>query len=274
MMRYTMSQLLRLSVVAGSVFLGGTVAASAGFLSGDGDFGAQTLDSSSMSMPWYGTTGIASGHVISGAAQSPFVNLFAPNAKGVQHDGSIGIYAGYYINGTTYIPAAATGAVYLNVDFRNTTNVSGQDACYTIRVAADADGAKATAALFIGKDGVYAQSSTGYGDSLLTPEVGVWYNAQLTLDLSTNMYSGVITKQGGAQTVISSRGFISESYINTIFMNCGGPVAPFPVWPAAIPNFDIDNYALLDTPIPPVPEPGTLALLATALAVCAWRKRK
>lgn len=271
MTRYAKSQLVRASLVLGSVFLGGTMAAHAGFLSGDGNFGAQTLDSSSMSSPWQ--DGSSAGHVISGAAQSPFTNLFAQNAKGVQHDGSIGVYAGYYYQFFGAVPAAATGSLYLNVDFMNTTTASDQGACYTIRVAADADGTKATAALFIGKDGVYAQDATGYGASILTPEVGVWYNAQLTLNMDTNTYSGVITKQDGVQTLIGSRSFVTENSINSIFMNCGGSAAPFD-WPAAIPNFDIDNFALLDTPIPPVPEPGTLALLVTGLVACAWRKRK
>lgn len=275
MSRFTMSWLARVFVVSGVVYFGWTVAANADLITTDGDFNSQTIGSTTMSSPWYGS---GSGHVISSDAQSPFTNLFTPtNGKGVRQDGSIGVYAGYYVQSFAGVVADATGSLYLNVDFRNITNDSGQDACYDLLIATNADGAKATAGLYIGKDGVYARSSTGYGTSLLTPEVNVWYNAQLTLDLTSNTYSGVITKQGGAQTVISSRGFITENAINTVFMNCPGPIAPFPTWPAAIPNFDIDNFAVSNTPIPGVPEPGTLVLLCgglVSLLAYAWRKQK
>jgi hypothetical protein len=174
-------------------------------------------------------------------------------------------------SGTT-IAANATGFLYMNVDFQNLD--SGSTGTYGIEVTSNADNNNRTAAIWIGKSGVYAEDPNGYGSSLLTPVVGEWYNVQLALNLTDNTYSGVITGRNSGSTTFANRSFVTENNINCIATLEGfGPAGVGVV----APGHDIDNWVLSDSALAPVPEPTTVALLATgavALLAYAWRKRK
>ncbi len=128
-----------------------------------------------------------------------------------------------------------------------------------------------TVALYLGRDAVYAESAAGNGTSLLNPALNTWYNVQLTLNLNTNTYSGLITGHGGATTVISPRSFVTENRIDCIFTDYGTAGA-FPSRTTTIktPSHEIDNFAI-------VPEPSTLVHLGPALIGmigCIVRRRR
>lgn len=226
---------------------------SAGYISSNGEFETSWT---------YGT-----GASLSSASQSPFTNAFANNSKGAHVNAQT---ADGGVNQTfTTIPAATTGKLYMNVDFRNNDANTGY---YSLLVGRNA-GASASSVLEIRGNGVKAKSGGNMGNSLLTPTVGTWYNVQLTLDLDLDTYWGTITPYGGSSIAISTRNFVqSNTDINCILSSTYGNTVN-------CPDHDIDNFVLSNTsiPAPTIPEPGMLVMLGFALAgllAYAWRKRK
>jgi hypothetical protein len=268
MMRYTMSQLLRLSEVAGSVALGGVVAANAANLTLDGDFNAQT-NGIAVSSPWYGDGTVGS------TGNSPFTNAFAANGK-----------TAYANAGTPYIIqdfssitlSSATGFLYLNLDFKFT----GTGGFNWIVSDGNYSTGRSLALYFNSGDqgaypGVYAESDYkgGLGSSIMTPELDTWYNVQLTLNMDDQTYSGVITREGTlAQTLISSRGFIGDTgaiVISKIYSDSNRSAMGLS---SAGMNHYVDNVVLSTTPMP-IPEPGALALaVCGAVGLLASRKQR
>jgi hypothetical protein len=230
----------RLTVTA--ILALGAPALQAAILNPDGDFGAQTIGNA-VGSPWGPVGG---GQTVTLESQSPFTNVYANNGKGTDTPATAGnpYYVGEFI--PNQIAAGATGKLYFNVDFRNTSNTQTGD--YSITIGRDADGTALTAGLFVTGNSLFAASSVvggGAGASILTPETGKWYNAQLTLDLTTNTYSGVITREGTlAQTLISPRPFITENNINDVYTDGGTGVVA-----GAAPSHFLDNWALSTTPL-------------------------
>lgn len=267
MMRYTMSQLVRLSVVAGSVFLGGTVAVNAANLTNDGDFG---LESNNVTIPgssatsWYGnaTYGDTSD-------SSPFTNAFPVNGKSIRENTG----GSYWVQDLT---AVTSGVLYANMDFR--LNGTGSFVC-SIANSAYSNGR--SAALYFNNDtayskvGVFAEGDQGvFGTSLLIPEIGTWYNVQLTLNLDNDTYSGVITKAGTLeQALISSRPFVAaDRAISKIYSDSN--VIPMIGITGVGMYHSMDNVVLSTTPMP-IPEPGALALSVCGVAgLLASRKQR
>ncbi len=217
----------------------------------DGDFNAQKLGDQ-VGAPWSCTR-----FTVVASAQSPFDNIYARNGKGVKvAAGGGGGISAYFSRGIYY---GATGQIYFNLDFRNTSNAPCERVCRTVVVTNGFDQNVRALALYIGNDGVYAESSTNgradkpiAGESILTPELNKWYNVQLTLDLETKTYSGVITKEDGAQALISKRNFYNSAGISCIYMENGLPATgPFRAAKGeTVPAHDFDNFALSDSPIP------------------------
>lgn len=262
-MRAILVSLLVISVV---VFCGGATVANASFITTDGDFGAQFLDYGTygdVRAPWTAGTQIWIGTT---DEVSPFTNVFPANSKGMGINGGFDDTIWAAQTGSTTVAADAVGKVTMNVDFKNMSEAEGT---YSIVVSKDNSYANRTAALHISGLGVWAETTNAnYGTSLLDPVAGTWYNAQLTLDMATNTYSGTITAYGGDTTDISSRSFATENAINSIFTL--GTVGPTP---NITPGHRLDNWVLTYA----VPEPGPIALLATgliSLLAYAWRKRK
>ncbi len=203
----------------------------------DGDFGAQTLGNP-VGAPWGPVSG--AGQTVTAASQSPFTNVFANNGKGTDTPASAG--NPFYVNSFAAIPAASAAPLFFNVDFRNNTLDAGD---YSITIGKNADGNLLTAALHVAGGSVFARSGAGAGTSVLNPEPGVWYNAQLTLDMASNTYSGVITREGTlAKTIISPRSFITENDINHLYTDGGTSVVA-----GTAPSHFLDNWALSTTPL-------------------------
>jgi hypothetical protein len=219
--------------------------AGAAVLSPDPDFGAQTLGSP-IGSPWNPVSG--SGNAASAGAQSPFTDAFPDNGIGANTPATAG---NPYFVGTfsSIIPAAATGQLYFNADFRNNSADGGD---YSMVITNGANGAVRTAALYVTGGALYAEGGGGTGLPILTLKPNTWYNVQLTLDLTSNTYSGKVTEHGWTTTNISSRPFLTENPINCIYSDGGTSLIG-----GAAPNHDIDNFALSDTPL------GSPPLIAT-----------
>lgn len=236
--------------VLGLAFCGFPLNSNAGWISANGDFAAAWTDG------W-------SGFALTAGAQSPFTNAYANNNQGIHAETTQDNHS--LIQG--FAAAPTTGLLYLNADFRNTGTGSGY---YSLASAYEA-GVRIASMLTINDAGVYATSSTGSGESLLTPVQGKWYNVQLALNLDNQTYSGTITPYGEASIAISSRSFKygyagQTSDINYLFSDSYGNSAPAPA-------HDVDNFGLSTTQ---TPEPGSLLLFVTAVAglvAYAWRKR-
>ena len=244
-------QCIVLLSILGTACCGFPLNGNAGWISSNGDFAAAWTD---------GWTGFS----LTADAQSPFTNSYANNGQGI-HAETTGVNHSLI---QSFTGAPTTGLLYLNADFRNTGTGSGS---YSLASAYQA-GVKIASMLRINDNGVYADSPTGSGDSLLTPTQGTWYNVQLTLDLDSQTYSGTITPYGGTGIAISSRSFKygyagTTSDIDGLFSDSYGNIANAPA-------HDIDNFGLSTTMA--TPEPGTLAMLVAAmvgLLARAWRKR-
>lgn len=217
----------------------------------DGDFNAQKLGEP-VDSPWNGRFG-----KVDASAQSPFDNLYPRNGKGLQANaGGGGGTTGYCSRGIH------AGRLYFNADFRLTSNGAAENVPFTLVITSGADQTVRALALYIGKNGIHAESSQGGswgwgkpipGESLLVPELNKWYNLQLILDLDAKTYSGNITKEDGAQTIISSRRFYQNAAaISCIYLEHGVPgTGPFRAEKdETVPAHDLDNFALSGTPIP------------------------
>lgn len=207
-------------------------ATNAAVMTADGHFGAQTIGNP-IGSPWSPVSG--SGNSAATTAQSPFTGLFANNNIGANTP--VSGANPYFVGGTlATTPANATGVMYLNVDFRNNSAEAGD---YSLVVTSGAAAANRTAALYVTGSGLFAESSGGFGSSILSLTTSTWYNAQLALDFTNNSYSGTVTPFGGSSVTITSRSFINENTVNTIYTDGGtssvGGVAP---------DHDIDNFAL------------------------------
>jgi hypothetical protein len=248
--------------------------ANAGFLTADGDFGLQTCDQPTggpytygfLGTPWFGSAWVGNTD-----EPSPFTHVFAANSIGCGMDRNFGRYIAQ--TSTTNTASTATGNLYVNFDFKNTS--AGAD-LYDMMVSKGANPTDRTLGLYINDSGFYAESSSGRGDSLFAPVTGTWYNVQLALNLDTDTYSGVITAIGGSTTAISERSFVQDKDIDTIFFDT--PWVPN-TGSGAAPGHRIDNFVLSTTPFAPAPtpEPGAIVLLSTGLfglLAYAWRKHK
>ncbi len=261
MLQFNVFRVICCAGICGSVLWGGIPASHAELLTSDGDFDAQTIGQN-IGLPWNGRS--TSGVTATASAQSPFTNLFADNGKGSHWPAAYSPNTRYIVGKfTPAIAADATGLLYFNADFRNTSEEDDEAAGYTLVVTSNSQWNTRTVALYVGRDAVYAESSSGVGDSLLNPVLDTWYNVQLTLSLNDNTYSGLITQEGGVTTAIASRSFVTENVIDCIFTDYGTHGAfAYQSTTTAVPTHDIDNFALSNSP---VPEPGSLALLGAAL---------
>lgn len=268
MMRYTMSQLVRLSMVSGSVALGGMVAANAANLTLDGDFNAQT-NGANVSNPWYGDSTFGS------TGNSPFTNAFAANDKTAYANAG----GPYIIQDFTPITlSSATGYRYFNMDFK----FSGTGGFNWVISDGNYLTGRTLALYFNSSDqglysGIYAEGDYrgGLGGKIMTPELNTWYNVQLALNMGAQTYSGVITREGTlTQTSISSRGFIADTgatVISKIYSDSNRSVMGLS---GVGMNHYVDNVVLSTTPMP-IPEPGALALVACGVAgMLASRKQR
>ncbi len=228
------------------LMLGVVATAGASPITLDGNFAAQT-NGSAVGSPWDGKTGgFATG---STNAQSPFTNLYPKNAMGV----TLSNYAHDYM-GIGCVPVT-TGLLGFNVDFTVSSFDSGT-VNFTITKDWRAD--LEAAYISVSAAGVYAKSSAGNGASLLTPELGKWYNVQLTLNLDTNRYYGTITPDGGSSVAIDSRDFVASGQgINSIVTDNANTNSP---------SYSVDNFALT------IPEPAALSLLVLGGVLLARRR--
>jgi hypothetical protein len=260
------SSMFRMLLVCGLVVCAWTTA-NATFITTDGSFGNQS-DGVAITSPWnYAQSGTAG----STASQSPFTNVFANTyAMGAYYSSDA---AHYFAQSFTTIPANATGMRYLNADVMLASSNTGD---FDITLSNASFGAGRSVRVYVHNTGIYAESGSGIGTSLLTPVVGKWYNIQLALDMTNNQYSGMITTEGTfAQTAISTRSFFNANCdISLLFSDTavvsgltGGNVA-----------CRADNWVLSDTPLAaPTPEPGALVLLGSALLgllAYAWRRQR
>ncbi len=255
--------------ILGVAFCAYPVETNAAWLTTDADFGAQTIGST-LASPWTAFGGGGS-HTVTSNSQSPFTNVFAnTNGKGANAAALSG--NPYFVNNlTTPIATDATGFVYLNVDFRNTS--AEETDGYVLAVS----NTQFNHALFLsirGDNGLQAVTGNGLGGvtwtDILDPVVGTWYNVQLTLDLTHQSYSGTVTPFGGSAVTIAGGSFIHTNVgITNIFSDGGNDGGQL-----TAPAHDIDNFGLSTTAIP---EPGILPLLLAGLAgllAYAWRKSK
>lgn len=244
--------------------IGSAAWAPAAVLIPDGDFGLQTVGTT-VGSPWTGGGGT---RTVTAAAQSPFTNVFASNGKGANTpDGSSAYFIGWIPSGSE-IPANASGLLYFNADFRNTSAATGD---YTLVVTQAQSGALRTSALYITGGALYAEGSGGAGATtpVMSLAQNTWYNVQLTLNMDNNSYSGTVTRYGGTSTAIPTRTFITENGINCIYTDGGGPSGN--PNPGAAPGHDIDNFVLSNTPLTaPVFSPFTQAVLALN-PIAYWR---
>ena len=260
--------------------------ANATYLTSDGDLQGQATDGTTVvGSPGWGPD---EGRLYGGAnSQSPFTNAFANNGIGMHGVGSATATA-YWSNKTNSpISSIATGTLYYNADFQiDSTNSVAGDFNFTITnyytphrtlgmwVAVHAD----HSTYFYADNG-----PTGTGNtSIFSPVAGQWYNVQLALNMGTDTYSGAVyTDVAGTISKvadISSRAFYSNDYIDRIAseddLSGSGIVGVLRL----VIGHSLDNLVLSDSFIPsPIPEPGTLVLMATGLfglLAYAWRKRR
>ena len=243
-MQYVMNRLPtllgRLMILAVSFALSGFGgSARAGILFSDGDFDAQLTDQE-VGTPWGPVGG---GNTVIPEAQSPYGNVYPNNSKGARFLATGGNPFIVRMFSENEIPASSIEALYFNVDFRNNTTETGD---YSIVMTRDANGGLRSVALYVTGDTLYADSGSGV-QPVMALEQGVWYNLQLTLDLATKTYSGAVSTFAGS-TVISSRPFVrADQPINSVYTDGGTSFAG-----GAAPEHDLDNWALSNTPLPPL----------------------
>jgi len=213
-------------------------AATSTVLTGDGDFGAQTIGSPVGGANWPQASGTA--NTVQAESQSPFTNYFGNNSKGVNVPAAdVGVnpyFVGYASSG---IGTTSKDVLVFNADFQNT---STGDGAYTMVITNGAAGPERSVALYVTGNTLYADSLGGK-QAVATLNTGSWYNVQLALDMANKTFSGVTTEYNGASTIISDRQFYqSDRLINCIYSDTG---SAYPVGlTGTFATHNIDNFAL------------------------------
>lgn len=217
-----------------------------GYLTTDGNFGNQS-DNVAIVSPWNNPMNVAYG---SASSQSPFANIFATNGMGAYWTNT-DITGPYFAQQFVEISSNATGLLYMNVDFM--VPVSGAGGFRLVIANSSYAG---TLIVYVSSLGIYASSASGVGTMIMMREVGVWYNLQITLDMTANTYSGMITREGTlVRTPISSRSFEAERNMSIIFAD----IHTGSVGVDANAGCRIDNWVLGTSPMNhPTPPRGTV----------------
>lgn len=246
--------------------------ANATYITSDGNFGNQT-DGVKLASPWGDfATKNAYGYT---ATQSPFTNVFANNS--MEAHWSQGVTDAGVSQSFTTISSAATGSLYLNVDFM-LSRTDTTDGGFSLYLTRDMGQQFSTATIYVNTaGGIYAQNgSSSYTSSFLMPEMNTWYNLQLTVDMTNHQYDGVITRAGTlAQTKITTQSFAhsSQDINNILIWNYTANRYPTNYLDTNIDNCVLSNTAFASA----IPEPMSIVSLGIGLLgllAYAWWKRK
>ncbi len=206
----------------------------------DSEFELQTENAAPAS-PW--NPGPDSVVKLSANSQSAFHNLFPSGEYGI-HMPNRGDYDGF---GLTLSKLEASDHLFVSFDFRCASKEAGGNGSWRYYLG-HGPGSSAAVELFFNGDAFFRRSDHAT-DTVGPLVIGQWYQVQLTLDLKTKTYTGVLASRDGkadfsGQFVSGWDGIIDYSFIDS-YGHLGG----------VRPSLDVDNFVVADEPPPALDSP-------------------
>ncbi len=206
----------------------------------DGDFELQT-DETPPAKPW--GPGPNSVVKVSAASQSPFCNLYPPGRLGVRLPNSGG-YNGFGQTLTNTWKIERTEKLFASFDFRCVNNDAGGDGTWRFYLGHGAGNSAAVELGFNGKE--FFRRSADAREAVCPLRIGQWYQVQLALNLKDKTYTGAIVTP--AERVGFQGEFASgwDGAVDYTFIDSYGHLE------GVKPALDADNFAVRETPLPPL----------------------
>lgn len=205
----------------------------------DGDFELQTRDAPPAG-PW--GPGPNSVVKLSAGSQSPFRNSFAPGDMGI-HMPNRGEYDGFG-RSLTNVKPNAVGRLYASFDFRCAHKDAGGSGSWRYYIG-HGPGNSAAVELFFNGSEFFRR--TGDARDVVCPLViGEWYQVQLTLDLKSRNYTGILASRN---TKTEFAGELATGWDGTIdytFIDSYGHIG------GVRPALDADNFVVGEQALPPL----------------------
>ncbi len=208
----------------------------------DGDLELQTKHMAPSS-PW--NPGPNSVVKLDETSQSPFHNIYPPGELGI-HMPNRGEYDGFGLT-LSNIKMDEKGRLFVSFDFRCRTADAGGNGTWRYYIGHGPGNSAAVELFFNGRE-FFRRS--GDAKEAVTPLVlGQWSQVQLTLDLKSKTYKGVIASPSSkvpfsGQLASGWDGLIDYSFIDS-YGHIGG----------VRPSLDTDNFRVSDQPLPALDAP-------------------
>ncbi len=203
----------------------------------DGDFELQAKDRP-LGSPW--EPGPNSVVKASHSSQSPFRNAFAPGELGI-HMPNRGDYDGFGRKISNATPNDK-GQLFVSFDFRCANMDAGGNGSWRYYLGHGPGNSAAVELFFNGT--TFFRSSVETREAVGPLVVGEWYQVQLTLDLNTKTYTGLLASRG-IQTEFSGK--LAANWDGTIdytFIDSYGHIG------GVRPALDADNFVVSATGLP------------------------
>ena len=206
----------------------------------DGDFELQSEDAPP-SAPW--GPGPHSIVKIQHDAQSPFRNIFGAGRLGV-HLPNSGAYNGFGQTLTNRWQSGRTGRLYASFDFRIANVEAGSGGTWRFYLG-HGPGNSTAIELFMNGSEFFRRS--GDAREMVGPlKIGEWYQVQVSLDLEGKSYTGTIVSASDRREFAGLLASGWDGSIDYTFIDSYGHVN------GVKPALDADNFAIGETPLPPV----------------------
>ncbi len=204
----------------------------------DGDFELQA-DAMPPASPW--GPGPNSVVKISTAAQSPFHNLYPAGQLGVRLPNS-GVYNGFGQTLTNRWQADKTPRLFVSFDFRVADTSAGGDGSWRFYAGHGPGPAPAVELFFNGRE--FFRRGGEAREAVSALKVGEWYQVQLTLDLKSRSYTGVLASATGRTEFTGHFAGNWDGSIDYTFIDSYGHLG------GVKPALDADNFTFSETPLP------------------------
>ncbi|MEZ6054140.1 MAG: DUF1553 domain-containing protein, partial [Planctomycetaceae bacterium] len=203
----------------------------------DGDFELQTEDSPPAS-PW--GPGPNSVVRMSSSSQSPFVNVYPAGEVGISLPNR-GEYDGFG-RPLTNVEANDDGQLFVSFDFRCANDAAGGDGSWRYYLGHGPGNSAAIELFFNGHE--FFRRSADNRDAVCPLTVGEWHQVQLTLNLNTKSYVGLLAS---SDSQVEFSGEFAAGWDGTIdytFIDSYGHIG------GVRPALDADNFVLSSARLP------------------------